>query len=473
MPHSACACIDENDGRRGSVVGNVGVPTAASALLGHALALAASGFRVFPCLHHTKRPHIKGGCHRASTDPATIRAWWDKWPDAEIGLGLRQNELVIDEDGPDAAQQMLELQRQLCPLPIQQAVARTGSGGVHRYFRLPDGVRIKNWCKILAPNVDLKSGGGFVVAPPSFHKSGGRYRWVEQPKSPADLPELPACWIDHILRLREKPAKPLSLLAGTRAALVAENATGTKGTAFPWAEEPEGADPVSDEALRAFVSLACYRFPIRGPGERNSQETKMLAHFLGVKHLPPYQIRRVGHAWLSVFAEKMGTPLELAKQEQDRQLDRTLQNPEFRPVEADPLFWSKQLSSFLPSPDSGAAEAAKRVGCFRGEEGMFVRFLISHVLMNRERGKTGAIPLTNQQIKDGIKELFGQSWAPKTVCKMKDRFISTTNSKTKAGKETPGKQATKEELLVREIVGYTGRPSEYRITGLAKFLERD
>lgn len=475
MRRRAHACIDAHDGRRGSVASISGVPTAASALssqrclLLDALNLAAGGFRVFPCHGRGKKPHVKGGWNRATTNPETIRNWWAKWPLANIGLGLRQNELVIDEDGPDAASQMLDLQRLLCALPMTRAVAITGSGGVHRYFRLPDGVVIKNWCKLLAPNVDLKSKGGLVIAPPSFHQSGDQYRWVERPESPADLPELPACWIEHILRLREKPRMAPPSATGRMPAPKPEDAKEVPERAFPWAEKPKGANALTDEALRAFVSQACYRYPILGEGQRNHQQARLLAYFLGAKHLPPYQVRRIGHGWLTIFASKMGTPLEQAKAEQDRHLDRTLQNPDFRPVTTDPHYWNKQLAAF--SPASQEEKRDKRVGCFREEEGMFVEFLISHVRMNWERGKTGLIPLTNQQIKDGIKELFGKSWATKTVIKLKDKFISTTASKMKSGKETPEHKATRKELLVREIVGFTGRPSEYRITGLAELLE--
>ena len=57
---------------------------------------------------------------------------------------------------------------------MTKVVARTGGNGVHHYFRLQDGVTIKNWCKLLAPNFDLKTFGGQVIAPPSYRKSGGR-----------------------------------------------------------------------------------------------------------------------------------------------------------------------------------------------------------------------------------------------------------------------------------------------------------
>jgi hypothetical protein len=32
------------------------------------------------------------------------------------------------------------------------------------------------------PGLDLKADGGYVIAPPSLHASGRRYRWVEEPE---------------------------------------------------------------------------------------------------------------------------------------------------------------------------------------------------------------------------------------------------------------------------------------------------
>ena len=43
----------------------------------------------------------------------------------------------------------------------------------------------------LAPGIDLRGDGGFVVAPPSLHASGRRYEW-EIGASPDDLPLAPA-----------------------------------------------------------------------------------------------------------------------------------------------------------------------------------------------------------------------------------------------------------------------------------------
>jgi hypothetical protein len=54
-----------------------------------ALAFAARGCRVFPCIPRgtgRKRPLTPNGFHDASIDPAVIAGWWRRWPDALIGV---------------------------------------------------------------------------------------------------------------------------------------------------------------------------------------------------------------------------------------------------------------------------------------------------------------------------------------------------------------------------------------------------
>jgi hypothetical protein len=91
--------------------------------------------------------------------------------------------LVLDVDprhGGDAS--LVELERQYGPLPETPRVL-TGGSGAHLYFAVdhPIGNRAG-----LAPGIDLRGDGGFVVAPPSVHASGRRYMW-ELGASPDDV----------------------------------------------------------------------------------------------------------------------------------------------------------------------------------------------------------------------------------------------------------------------------------------------
>jgi hypothetical protein len=77
---------------------------------------------------------------------------------------------------------------------------RTGSGGWHLYVA-PTGHG--NRVAVL-PGVDWRGARGYVVAPPSWHASGQRYRWVR----PLRLP-VPACPDDLRRLLAPPPAEPV------------------------------------------------------------------------------------------------------------------------------------------------------------------------------------------------------------------------------------------------------------------------
>src|ERR1017187_7098636 len=57
------------------------------------------GWRVFPCRPKDKIPAIKGYYAAATTDEAQVRAWWAKWPDANVGIACGESDLcVVDKD---------------------------------------------------------------------------------------------------------------------------------------------------------------------------------------------------------------------------------------------------------------------------------------------------------------------------------------------------------------------------------------
>jgi hypothetical protein len=127
--------------------------------LSFALELAAQGLNVFPCLP-TKAPACPGGFHAATTDPASVKALWHRWPGELIGVptGARNNFDVLDIDprhGGDAWHA-----KHLDRLP-QTRIHETRSGGLHILFPHRDGVR--NSAGKVAPGIDVRGDGGFVV----------------------------------------------------------------------------------------------------------------------------------------------------------------------------------------------------------------------------------------------------------------------------------------------------------------------
>ena len=154
-------------------------------MLSHALAYASRGWPVFPCRPRGKEPLTPRGFKDATTDPATIRRWWARWPDANIGVPTGQGTfIVLDVDPRNGGDQSLfALVSQYGDLP-EGPTARTGGGGTHSFFQPPP---FPLRCRTLAPGVDLKADGGYVIMPPSIHPSGARYEW--QPGAhPEEIP---------------------------------------------------------------------------------------------------------------------------------------------------------------------------------------------------------------------------------------------------------------------------------------------
>jgi hypothetical protein len=82
---------------------------------------------------------------------------------------------------------------------LETFTVRTGSLGSHFVFRLPEGVEAHKGK--LAPGIDLKSEGGYLVAPPSVHSSGRRYE-VEKN---VYIAEAPAWLVEELTRAPDVP----------------------------------------------------------------------------------------------------------------------------------------------------------------------------------------------------------------------------------------------------------------------------
>lgn len=161
--------------------------------------------RAEDCGSPGKHPRVAGGLRAATIDVAQVDAWWSRWPIANVGVrtgaasGLVVVDIDPDHDGERSLDRLLE---QHGELPAGRVV-RTGSGGRHLYFRHPGGLVRNDVGRRLGPGPDIRGDGGYVIAPPSHHHSGGRYL-VES--GGAALPELPD-WMLRLVRPPE-PAPP-------------------------------------------------------------------------------------------------------------------------------------------------------------------------------------------------------------------------------------------------------------------------
>jgi hypothetical protein len=167
-------------------------------MLDEALRLAALGQRVVPnypvipllgtctckdgseCKSAGKHPSINGWQTKASTDPKTIRGWWKKTPDANIGIVSDGTTVRLDVD-PDrgGVRKLAELEAQYGVLPRLWEV-RSGGAGTHLYFIVPPGLKVKSSDKWKDDGVEVKALNSNLVAPPSLHFSGKRYAWLRR-----------------------------------------------------------------------------------------------------------------------------------------------------------------------------------------------------------------------------------------------------------------------------------------------------
>ncbi|HXM55109.1 MAG TPA: bifunctional DNA primase/polymerase, partial [Candidatus Dormibacteraeota bacterium] len=186
-----------------------------------ALRYAERGWAVFPiwwpllaggcgcrrpgCANAGKHPIgrlVPNGLMAASTDDDTIRAWWARCPRANVGIrtGAVSGLVVLDLDGEAGVASLRGLVRAHGHLAA--AWVRTGSGGWHGYMAHPGDDRLGNSQGVLGAGLDVRGDGGYVVAPPSLHKSRGRYRWATP--WPAELPPM-APWLVSLLRPKPVP----------------------------------------------------------------------------------------------------------------------------------------------------------------------------------------------------------------------------------------------------------------------------
>ena len=135
---------------------------------------AEMGWLVFPV--DGKVPLTKRGLYDATTDEEQIRRWWLKWPEANVAMptGEASGVVVIDGDGADGIANAKKLLSEDALVALQVV---TGGGGRHNFFQHPGAGRsVPNSAGRLAPAVDVRGDGGYVVLPPS--RTEGSYRWA-------------------------------------------------------------------------------------------------------------------------------------------------------------------------------------------------------------------------------------------------------------------------------------------------------
>lgn len=151
-----------------------------------ALAYVEEGFAVIPLHVRAKEPLTENGLDDWTNDPDVVRAWWGRFPFANIGIvcGAPSGGLVVlDLDQPhgdtvaDGYETLRAWEREHEELPVTCA-AVTGRGGYHLLYRADGEVRPSVNVDLA---VDVRGDGSYIVAPPSVHPNGNRYEWETPP----------------------------------------------------------------------------------------------------------------------------------------------------------------------------------------------------------------------------------------------------------------------------------------------------
>lgn len=122
-------------------------------IVGAAQELGRRGFRVHP-LKAKDQPYTRYS-QTATSDPAEIARLFAPFPNALIAIATGNGLVVVDDDRRQGRDESL----------APTLVATTPKGGWHHYYRCSTPVR--NSASKVAPGIDIRGEGGYVVAPPS------------------------------------------------------------------------------------------------------------------------------------------------------------------------------------------------------------------------------------------------------------------------------------------------------------------
>ncbi|HAA50433.1 MAG TPA: hypothetical protein DCE43_11990 [Planctomycetaceae bacterium] len=180
--------------------------------LAAALSYRSLDWSVFPIRYGEKRPRVRWkGLQECLPDRNQVGDWFGCWPEdgIAVALGPLSGLLAIDVDGQEAH---AELCNRLGTLPVTPAV-KSGNPDPHRYhlfFKHPANLETRAKATPWHDQLEFRGHGGYIVLPPSVHKSGQRYAWLPG-RSLEDVPlaTLPDA-IDEALKQEAHRRRPLA-----------------------------------------------------------------------------------------------------------------------------------------------------------------------------------------------------------------------------------------------------------------------
>ena len=153
----------------------------------YALEYAKLKWHIFPLAPGKKTPITSNGVKDATVDAAIIRAWWEKWPDANVALACGKESGVwvvdIDVNKEKGINGFASLGRLPGNIFVHRTLQQlTPRGGLHLLFTTANPPRNKN---SFLTGVDIRGEGYYIVLAPSRLDpydgclNGGVYSWAD------------------------------------------------------------------------------------------------------------------------------------------------------------------------------------------------------------------------------------------------------------------------------------------------------
>lgn len=167
----------------------------AKSLLESALEYSKHGWKVLPLKPSEKIPYLKW--EKASSDAEVINRYWQRWPNANIGIltGSESGLFVLDVDGEPGKKSLEALVKKHGEL--HPTLCQATGKGMHYFFHTKKEIRCSAATK-LGTGLDVRCEKGYIIVAPSVHPNGSVYTWQEpfDPRCIHDLPD----WLAELAR---------------------------------------------------------------------------------------------------------------------------------------------------------------------------------------------------------------------------------------------------------------------------------
>jgi putative DNA primase/helicase len=270
-----------------------------------------------------KHPRTQNGVKDATNQTALVDYYWGLYRGANVGIatGAESGLVVVDID-PGHGGDITLLEQQYGALPRSMRVT-TGSGGEHIYLAYPAAYEVRNTQNQDASwtGIDIRGEGGYVVAPPSLHATGGVYEWLDNDfDNGLAVDTIPAAWRDGLAKGTRRSTTPTPtpgerIVEGARNQYLASLGGSLRRygasqeeiqAAILMANENRCSPPLGeDEALRIGLSMSRYE-----PEPDAALEVPEVAHTLvqalceEVKSDPGAPFKRVNLRALALLQEE-------------------------------------------------------------------------------------------------------------------------------------------------------------------------